>query len=72
MFDKKETISLTVEGMSCDHCRQRVEKGLKAMKGVKSAQVSLEKKQAEVIYLAGQTDPESLKAAIREMGYQVP
>lgn len=72
MFDKKETVTLTVEGMSCDHCRQRVESGLKAMKGVKSARVSLEKKQAEVTYVPGQTDPESLKAAIREMGYQAP
>lgn len=70
MFDKKETITLTVEGMSCDHCRQRVENGLKALDGVKTVRVSLDKKQAEITYIPARTKPETLKEAIRDMGYQ--
>lgn len=71
MFDKKETIVLTVEGMSCGHCRQRVEDGLKALKGVKEAMVSLEQKQATVTYLPGKITPDEMKRAIRELGFEV-
>ena len=39
---------LTIEGMTCMHCKMRVEKALKGVPGVTSAQVDLAKKQAVV------------------------
>lgn len=54
MFDKTETLTLQVEGMTCPHCVQHVQEALKAVKGVKSAKVSLEAKSAQVTYVPGQ------------------
>lgn len=69
MFDKKETVTLSVKGMTCGHCRQHVEDALKAVKGVKSVQVSLEEQKAEVIFAQGKTSREVLAQAIRDAGY---
>jgi len=44
---------------------------LKAQKGVKEAEVSLEGKSARVVYEEGLIGLEDLKAAILEEGYQV-
>lgn len=33
MFDKTETLTLQVEGMTCPHCVQHVQEALKAVKG---------------------------------------
>ena len=72
MFDKKETITLTVEGMSCGHCRKRVEDALNALKGVKQAVVSLEQKQATVTYSPAKVTPDEMKKAVRELGFTTP
>lgn len=57
---------IKIEGMSCNHCKMAVEKALKAVAGVESAQVDLEKKQAEVTGSAKLAD---LHAAIEEAGF---
>lgn len=41
-FAGEQTINLKVEGMSCGMCPPAAEKTLKGVKGVKSAQVTLE------------------------------
>ena len=69
--DKGEELVLTVEGMSCMHCVGKVEKGLGALEGVLSAQVSLEKKEARVRYDAEKVSPDQIREKIRETGYQV-
>lgn len=38
------TKTLTIEGMSCNHCKGRVERALKELDGVESAVVDLEKR----------------------------
>ena len=49
MFGKEKIVkTLNVEGMSCMHCVKKVETALKEVKGVKSVNVSLENKTAEV------------------------
>ena len=63
MFDKTETLTLQVEGMTCPHCVQHVQEALKAVKGVKSAKVSLEAKSAQV------TGKEELVKAVEAAGY---
>lgn len=40
---------LKIEGMSCEHCVGRVDKALKALEGVQSVEVSLEKNEAVVV-----------------------
>ena len=63
----KKTIS--IEGRTCDHCRQSVEKALNAMDGV-SARVNLKKKQAAVAYDRTVADTE-LRRAVEGAGFQV-
>ena len=60
-----------VEGMSCNHCKMNVEKSLKAVKGVASAEVNLAKKTASVAFDETQCAVADLKAAIENAGYEV-
>lgn len=61
------TVTLSVTGMTCNHCVAAVTRALKAVPGVTAADVSLEKKQAVV---QGQADTGALIAAIKEEGYE--
>ena len=71
MFGKEKIVkTLNVEGMSCIHCVKKVETALKDVKGVKSVNVSLENKTAEVT-LKEDVDTEVLKKAIEDAGYEV-
>jgi copper ion binding protein len=67
----EKTITIPVEGMSCEHCVRAVKGALETQKGVKAVEVSLEGKSARVIYDEGLIDLDALKAAILEEGYQV-
>lgn len=61
-------MKLYVEGMTCEHCKMRVEKALKGIKGVKSAEVNLEAGIAEV-ETKKEISFETFKGAIEEAGY---
>jgi len=67
----EKTVTIPVEGMSCEHCVRAVKGALEAQKGVKAAEVSLEGKSARVVYEDALVGLEDLKAAILEEGYQV-
>lgn len=67
--DVKEIKTLKIEGMTCDHCRQRIENELNSIDQV-SARVSLKKKEA-VVKLGREIDDEVLVQAIEKLGYQV-
>ena len=58
--------------MSCASCVARVEKGLARVEGVASASVNLAAKTASVTGDPAKVGPQSLAAAIRETGYEVP
>lgn len=62
--------TIKVEGMSCGHCVMRVKKAIEEVEGVRKADVDLQKKQAVVEYEEGKANPEKIKAAIREAGYE--
>ncbi len=64
------TKTLTIEGMSCNHCKGRVERALKELDGVESAVVDLEKKTATV-EISGDVSDDVLKAAVEDAGYDV-
>ncbi|WP_457570792.1 heavy-metal-associated domain-containing protein [Desulfovulcanus sp.] len=61
---------LNIEGMSCSHCVQTVIRAISSLPGVKSVEVSLEKKQAYV-ETDGEVDMGLIKKAVEEEGYKV-
>lgn len=60
---------LSIEGMSCSHCSDRVEKALNSISGVKAA-VDLDAKTATVSMEAPVPD-EVLAKAVEDAGYEV-
>ncbi len=62
-------VTLTVEGMSCAHCKARVEKALAAIPGVESVSVDLDSKKATVN--GKDLDLKALAHAVTEAGYAV-
>lgn len=69
MFDKKEKITLTVTGMSCGHCVKRVGDALKAVKGVKNAEVDLANGKAEIEFVSGKVTVGALIDAVEKCGF---
>jgi copper ion binding protein len=67
----EKTTTIPVYGMSCEHCVKAVMNALNAIKGVKSVEVSLGGKSAQVIYDEELTGLNELESAIVEEGYQV-
>lgn len=61
--------TLSIEGMSCDHCVMHVKNALTEVKGVASVAVDLAKKSAVVE--GGDLDDAAMKAAVAEAGYEV-
>jgi len=64
---KKELI---IEGMSCNHCKMRVEKELNALDQVESAEVVLEEKKA-VVEFKEEVSKDVLEKVIDEAGYKL-
>ena len=62
-------IKLPIEGMTCASCVARVEKALKRVPGVGSAEVNLATETATVSLAEG-ASPDSLIAAVRDAGYE--
>ena len=67
----KQTMKLTVEGMSCQHCVHAVKTSVSALAGVESVEVSLEKKLVIVGFDPGKTGVKAITAAIENQGYSV-
>lgn len=64
-----KTTLLKIDGMTCGHCVQTVEKALRNQTGVRSATVHLDSGAAEVEYEESQVAPEQLVAVVEEEGY---
>jgi copper chaperone len=65
-----ETLTLRVEGMTCQGCVRSVTKVLHGVPGVRRAEVSLERAQATVEFDPAQASPAALRQAIEAAGYQ--
>ena len=61
---------VSIEGMSCNHCKMSVEKAVGNIKGVTSVEVSLENKNA-IVKSNVEIDEEKIKNAIEEEGFKV-
>ena len=70
MFGKTKTVIVSVEGMMCNNCKAHVERALLALKGVKSAEASVENKNVTVVAKASLSD-DAISAAIVAAGYKV-
>lgn len=62
-----EQVTIHINGMSCGHCLNAVNKALAALGGVTVGSVRIGR--AEVSYDPGMTDPAQIVAAIEEAGY---
>ncbi|CAG2190348.1 ATP7 [Mytilus edulis] len=60
---------ITVEGMTCQSCVRNIESNIKTKAGVDEIRVSLADKEAFIIYNPDHTNPEVLREAIDDMGF---
>ncbi|WP_027482968.1 heavy metal translocating P-type ATPase [Deinococcus pimensis] len=64
------TIELGVQGMTCASCTARVERGLRKVDGVETANVNLATERATVTYDPAVTNPQALLDKVRDVGYE--
>lgn len=64
-------IHLNIGGMTCTACQDRIENGLKTLKGVKKATVSFSKGTADVLYDDTLVSEGDIKKVIKKLDYKV-
>jgi len=64
-------IALQIGGMTCAACASKIEKSLKALEGVKWANVNLATKRADVEYYPSLVSIVDLRGAVEKAGYRV-
>ncbi len=64
-----KTIVISVPSVQCDECKDRIEKQLSHEEGVNKAVVDYKRKTCKVTYITDRTNPENIKAAIANAGY---
>jgi len=69
--DRYENTTLTVRGMSCEHCCEAIKKGLKSLAGVVGVEVDLSGNKVEVDFDPSQVSEAGIKQKIMDLGYQV-
>jgi len=62
---------LQVEGMSCGHCKNAVEKAVRGLPGVMAAEVDLAASTLAVEFDAAKSSLATVKQAVDEAGYRV-
>jgi copper chaperone CopZ len=65
------TTRLKVEGMTCSGCAARVEKAIRALPGVASADADLPASHATVVHDPSKISPDRIRQAILAAGYKV-
>jgi copper chaperone len=66
-----QTATLNISGMTCGGCVRSVGNVLKALDGVARADVSLDRHQAVVDYDPAKLNPDQLRRAVEDAGYEV-
>ncbi len=67
--DGEQTVSFTVEKMTCATCPIAVRKAMERVDGVKEVTVDLDSKSAVVTYDAAMTDATAIGAASTDVGF---
>jgi Cu+-exporting ATPase len=65
-----ESLDIPVQGMSCASCVGRVEKAIRSVEGVTTANVNLATERAHVSFAPDKADPRAVAEAIRTAGYE--
>ncbi|NLI92459.1 MAG: copper chaperone CopZ [Peptococcaceae bacterium] len=66
-----EKTVLNVEGMSCNHCVNSIQKAVGALEGVSKVDVDLAGKTVSVEYEKEKITVETIKETIDDQGYEV-
>jgi copper chaperone len=66
-----EEITLTAPDISCDHCKQTIERELDALPGVRSVSVQVPSKRVDVSFDPVRTTEAAIIAKLSEEGYPV-
>ena len=72
LFKKEENVNenqviYRIDGMSCNHCKNSVEKALRALDNVEDVEVILGKREAVV---TGAPDDDIVKKTVEELGFE--
>jgi Cu+-exporting ATPase len=67
---REEKAALSISGMTCAACSNRVEKAIKKLDGVLRANVNLASEKAAVEYVPGKTNLDQIIAAVKKAGYE--
>lgn len=67
----KKIKTLNVEGMSCSHCENSVEKSVGALEGINSIVVDLKGKKVTVEYNSEKVNLDTIKKTIEDLGFDV-
>ncbi len=70
VLKEDEMIKLKIKGMSCNHCKNRVEKALNAVEGVEKAVVDLDKGLALIQLRERRVEVKELIDAVVDAGYE--
>jgi copper chaperone len=66
-----EKVTLTVEGMSCDHCVRAVEGSVGELNGVSSVKVNLKAGTVDVEFNQQDVSLDKIKETIDDQGYDI-
>ncbi|MET4563310.1 copper chaperone [Lysinibacillus parviboronicapiens] len=66
-----QNVTLNVQGMSCGHCVNSVEKSVGTLAGVEQVKVNLAEGLVDVSFNETQVTLEQIKEAIDDQGYEV-
>lgn len=64
-------MTLTVNGMSCEHCKTAVKNALNALSGISNVIVNLDEKTVDLSYDESEVTVDEIKEAIEAQGYEV-
>ena len=72
MFGRTEKKTLAVEGMTCGHCEQRVEKAVSQISGVKKVKASHTSQSVEIAFKKDTPlDTSAVEKTITDLGFKV-
>lgn len=66
-----KSLTIKVEGMSCNGCAERIRSSVAAQPGVRTAVVSFDQGQARVLYDPRAVDENHLVDAVQKLGFRV-
>ncbi|MDR2731549.1 MAG: cation transporter [Treponema sp.] len=66
-----EKITFKISGMSCDHCKETVNRTIRGFSGVSDVNVNLQNGTASFINNSSLNILENIKAAIIDEGYEI-